>query len=68
LGDNELWRSVANDDNAKIFHHFSPLTHAAGGLPPVGHKIRLRKFIDPELMNRDEGCATAGTWLASITL
>ncbi len=33
-----------------------------GGVPPFGHKTKLRIFIDPELLQYDEVWAAAGTW------
>jgi prolyl-tRNA editing enzyme YbaK/EbsC (Cys-tRNA(Pro) deacylase) len=31
-------------------------------LPPFGHSIQLRVFVDPDLLQYDEVCAAAGTW------
>lgn len=33
-----------------------------GGVPPFGHKTKLRIFIDPDLLQHDEVWAAAGTW------
>ena len=33
-----------------------------GGVPPFGHTIELRIFIDPDLLQYDEVWAAAGTW------
>ena len=33
-----------------------------GGVPPFGHTIQLRIFIDPDLLQYDEVWAAAGTW------
>ena len=33
-----------------------------GGVPPFGHKTKLRSFIDPDLLQHDEVWAAAGTW------
>jgi prolyl-tRNA editing enzyme YbaK/EbsC (Cys-tRNA(Pro) deacylase) len=33
-----------------------------GGVPPFGHKSKLRIFIDPDLLQHDEVWAAAGTW------
>lgn len=33
-----------------------------GGVPPFGHKTRLRVFIDPDLLEWPEVWAAAGTW------
>ncbi|MEO8267695.1 MAG: YbaK/EbsC family protein [Ilumatobacteraceae bacterium] len=33
-----------------------------GGVPPFGHKTKLRIFIDPDLLQYDEVWAAAGTW------
>jgi Cys-tRNA(Pro) deacylase len=33
-----------------------------GGVPPFGHKTKLRTFIDPDLLQHDEVWAAAGTW------
>lgn len=33
-----------------------------GGVPPFGHKTKLRVFIDPDLLQHDEVWAAAGTW------
>jgi len=33
-----------------------------GGVPPFGHSIQLRIFIDPDLLHYDEVWAAAGTW------
>ncbi|MEL0075062.1 MAG: YbaK/EbsC family protein [Ilumatobacter sp.] len=33
-----------------------------GGVPPFGHAISLRIFIDPDLLQYDEVWAAAGTW------
>ena len=31
-------------------------------MPPFGHKTQLRVFIDPDLLQRPEVWAAAGTW------
>ena len=33
-----------------------------GGVPPIGHAMRLRVFIDPDLFQYDEVWGAAGTW------
>lgn len=33
-----------------------------GGVPPFGHGIKLRKFIDPDVLQFDEVTAAAGAW------
>jgi prolyl-tRNA editing enzyme YbaK/EbsC (Cys-tRNA(Pro) deacylase) len=33
-----------------------------GGVPPFGHTMQLRIFIDPDLLQFDEVWAAAGTW------
>ncbi len=33
-----------------------------GGVPPFGHKTHLRVSIDPDLLQRPEVWAAAGTW------
>jgi len=33
-----------------------------GGVPPFGHSMTLRIFIDPDLLQYDEVWAAAGTW------
>lgn len=33
-----------------------------GGVPPFGHDMRLRVFIDPDLLQYEEVWAAAGTW------
>jgi prolyl-tRNA editing enzyme YbaK/EbsC (Cys-tRNA(Pro) deacylase) len=33
-----------------------------GGVPPFGHDMHLRVFIDPDLLTYDEVWAAAGTW------
>lgn len=32
------------------------------GVPPFGHSMKLRIFIDPDLLQYDEVWAAAGTW------
>ena len=32
------------------------------GVPPFGHAIQLRVFVDPDLLQYDEVWAAAGTW------
>ena len=32
------------------------------GVPPFGHNIQLRVFVDPDLLQYDEVWAAAGTW------
>ncbi len=33
-----------------------------GGVPPFGHKTKLRIFIDPDLLQHEAVWAAAGTW------
>ena len=33
-----------------------------GGVPPIGHRSRLRVFIDPDLLHHEVVWAAAGTW------
>jgi prolyl-tRNA editing enzyme YbaK/EbsC (Cys-tRNA(Pro) deacylase) len=33
-----------------------------GGVPPFGHSIQLRVFVDQDLLQYDEVWAAAGTW------
>ena len=33
-----------------------------GGVPPIGHKVPLRVFVDPDLLRHEVVWAAAGTW------